>query len=206
MNTPSILFLCFMIFCLGAAIGSIVERSLKKRSTIRQPLTLSNNKLAEAGDVEIFGAWRTPANQVWLEMDGTRLDNKEALQAGQRQRLLNFVLDMRPWLDTGRPAGVSPAGTAQVVQPEKNKKGTGNKEVTPLPVLESIIQQIDKVLQAKLATSEFKDRDIQLNEGPGGIVIVKDGRNNYEGIDAIPDQQVKDLIRQAVADWEKGSR
>ncbi len=158
--------------------------------------------------------------------------DKAALQPEQYQRLLNLVLDLRPWLETTRPAAqvpeaarqpVRPAVTTatstpqpvrpvapdtaappQLLQPEKKKSALAVEEARPAPVLESIIQQIDKVLQAKLATSAFKDRGIQLVEGPGGIVIVKDGTNSYEGVDAIPDPEVKALIRQAVADWEKG--
>ena len=206
MNTTSILFLCFIIFCIGAGIGSLTERALKKRSTARPPLISSKNILAEDGDVEVFGAWRTPNNQVWLEMDGKRLDNKEALQPEQRQRLINLVLDLRPWLETTRPTKPGSEVAAQAVQPEKKKDSRGSEDIKTAPVLESIIQQIDKVLQAKLATSALKDRGIQLTEGPGGIVIVKDGINRYEGIDAISDTQVKTLIQQAVADWEKSSK
>jgi hypothetical protein len=179
----------------------------------------SNNKLVGDGDVEVFGAWRTSDNKVWLNMDGKRMDNKEALHPEQRLRLFNLVLDLRPWLETARAAAPVPAavppliqqGTSEpvaVVQPvqTKNIKNTAAGEETTPPVLESIIEQIDKVLQAKLATSPFKDRGIQLIEGPGGIVIIKDGLNKYEGVDTVPDPQVKTLIQQAVADWEKGSK
>ena len=151
-------------------------------------------------------------------MDGKRVDNKEALQPEQRQRLFNLVLDLRPWLEAARAAapvpGVVPPLVQQrtsepgaVVQPvqTKNDKNTAAGEETAPPILESIIEQIDKVLQAKLA-SPFKDRGIRLIEGPGGIVIVKDGLNRYEGVDTVPDPQVKTLIQQAVADWEKGSK
>jgi hypothetical protein len=206
MNATTILFLCAVALCIGVAIGSMMERALKRRSTALPPPAPSKDTYAEVGDMEVFGAWRTLSNQVWLEMDGKRLDNKEALQPEQRQRLLNLVLDLRPWLDTARSATSGSGAITQTAQPEKNKNLPGKKEVTPPPVLESIIQQIDKVLQAKLATSALKDRGIQLTEGPGGIVIVRDGINSYEGIDTIADPQVKTLIRQSVADWEKGTK
>jgi hypothetical protein len=206
MNTFTILFLCVVALCIGVAIGSMIERAMKKSSTVRPPSMPVKDSHAEAGDVEVFCAWRTLKNQVWLEMDGKRLDNKEALQPEQRQRLLNLVLDLRPWLDTALPAAPRSEVPVQAAQPQKNKSIPAGAEIKTAPVVESIIQQIDKVLQAKLETSALKDRGIELTEGPGGIVIVKDGTNSYEGIDGIPDPQVKTLIRQAVSDWEKGSK
>jgi hypothetical protein len=218
--TGATIFLFLVIFCIGAAIGGAIERALKRRSTPPLPISPSDkNTLAEANDVEVLSAWRTGSNKVWLAMDGTRLNDKAALQPGQYQRLLNLVLDLRPWLEMTQPAAaravaapqpVRPAAPAPVSQPPvkvEKKNGTlADETVQPAPVLDSIIQQIDKVLQAKLETSAFKERGIQLVEGPGGIVIVKDGINRFEGVDAIPDPEVKTLIRQAVADWEKGSK
>ena len=219
--TGATIFLFLVIFCIGAAIGGMIERALKRRSTPPLPISPSNiNTLAEANDVEILSAWRTGSNKVWLSMDGTRLNDKAALQPGQYQRLLNLVLDLRPWLETTQPATASAVATPQPVWPaapapavpqppvkvEKKNGAPADETVQPAPVLDSIIQQIDKVLQAKLETSPFKERGIQLVEGPGGIVIVKDGINRYEGVDAIPDPEVKTLIRQAVADWEKGAK
>jgi hypothetical protein len=220
MQITANLFLYFVIFCVGASIGALVERALKRRSAPPPPLPLSDNKTAHDGDFEVLSAWRTRSNKVWLSMDGNRLDNEAALQPEQHQRLLNLVLDLRPWLETARPAITEPAAASQPVRPaapatsaspqplpaEKKKTALAVEDVKPAPVLDSIIQQIDKVLQAKLATSAFKDRDIQLIEGPGGIVIVKDGINRYEGVDGVPDPEVKTLIRQAVADWEKGPK
>jgi hypothetical protein len=220
--TGATIFLFLVIFCIGAAIGGVIERALKRRSAPPLPVSPSDkNTLAEANDVEVLSAWRTGGNKVWLAMDGTRLNDKAALQPGQYQRLLNLVLDLRPWLETTQPAAAKAAATPQPVRPvtpapavsqppvkveKKNGALAADETAQPAPVLDSIIQQIDKVLQAKLETSAFKERGIQLVEGPGGIVIVKDGINRYEGVDAIPDPEVKTLIRQAVADWEKGSK
>jgi len=219
--TTAILFLFLIIFCIGAAIGGVIERALKIRSLPPAPLPPSNkNTLADADDVEVLSAWRSHSNKVWLGMDGTRLNDKAELQPGQYQRLLNLVLDLRSWLETVRPTtpitesaqeplppvAPVPTVTQPPVQAEK-KNGAPVVEVAPLaPALDSIIQQIDRVLQARLEASPFKDRGIQLVEGPGGIVIVKDGINRYEGVDAIPNPEIKMLIRQAVADWEKEAK
>ena len=217
--TNTILFFFLVIFCVGAAIGGVIERALKRRSSPPPPPPpAGSNTLAEADDVKVISAWRTRSNKVWLEMDGTRLNDKAALQPGQYQRLVSLIVDLRPWLETAQPAAPKPEATFQPLRPVApaptlaqpaaiRKNGAPADEAEPpAPVLDSIIQQIDKVLQAKLETSGLKDRDIQLVEGPGGIVIVKDGINRYEGVDAIPDLEVKALIRQAVADWEKSAK
>jgi hypothetical protein len=220
MNTTATIFLYLLLFLIGVAIGGIIEHALKKRSTPRPALPDTTTKLAGDGDVEVFGAWRTSENKVWLDMDGKRVDNKEALQPEQSQRLLNLVLDLRPWLETARAAVPVPEAApqqvrqvkpepgivAQPIQTKNNISTVAGEEIHPTPVLESIIEQIDKVLQVKLATSLYKDRDIRLIEGPGGIVIIKDGLNRYEGVDTVPDPQVKILIQEAVADWEKGTK
>jgi len=234
----AIIFLFVVIFCIGAAVGGLIERALKKGRSSVDPLPIpppaplapppapvaEKDTLAEEGDAEVLSAWRTSSNQVWLGMDGIRMNDKTALKPEQQQRLLALVLDLRPWLETTRPvapkpepaqpplrpATTAPAVVAQApapVQQTLKKNGTqADEKPEPAPVLDSIIQQIDKVLQEKLATSAFKERGIELVEGPGGIVIVKDGVNNYEGLEAVPDPEVKALIRQAVSDWEKGAK
>jgi hypothetical protein len=141
-----------------------------------------------------------------------RLANKDALQAEQRQRLISVVLDLRSWLEAARPsspaAAPDPVTSQQIVQPltvvsPDKPKGKAVEGVKPIPILKSIVEQIDDVLQVKILVSPFNDRKIGLVEGPGGAVIVKDGINRYEGIDTVPDPEIKALIRQAVAEWEK---
>lgn len=210
------IFWLFTSACLGAFIGGMIERQLGKRSNPPTPSFSSDNQLSKVGDIEILRAWRTSAGKIWLEMDRTRLEDNVSLQAEQRRRLLNLVLDLRPWLETipgaepkaeGQPILVTPAPPVPPpAQPEKRQEKPADGSVKPAIILKSIIEQIDDVLQVKLAATVYKDRGIQLVEGPGGFVIVKDGLNRYEGVDSVPDPEIKALIKQAVAEWEKTTR
>jgi hypothetical protein len=221
MNT-TIIFLFILSACMGAAVGAILQRAQNRRSVPSPKLPPSDlpkadtplsetpveERLASEGDVEILRAWRTLSGRTWLEMDGERLNGKEALQPDQRRRLVNLVLDLRPWLESSatvtKEADGKPHLGVSTISSEKSNK-TDIKEKKPDPVLKSIVEQIEDVLQVKLSASPYKDRDIHLTEGPGGIVLVKDRLETYEGIDAVPDPQIQALIRQAVTEWEKSS-
>jgi hypothetical protein len=214
------LFLIFVLVCMGVAVGAIIQRAQNRRaapppSQAPSSETPAGNALASEGDLEIFRAWRTLSGKIWLEMDGVRLNGKESLQADQRRRLVSMLLDLRPWLENAPaapPAAGLPAqeqGTARPLAgsvPMVRKEKPGGKEDHPEVVLKSMVDQINDVLQTKLETGPYKNRDICLTEGPGGIVLVRDGLNKYEGIEAVPDVEIQVLIRQAVTDWEKGTR
>ena len=69
----------------------------------------------------------------------------------------------------------------------------------------SIVEQVDDILQELLESSPMAETQIRLTEMPNKGVIVWVGNEYYEGINAVPDEDVKRIIRQAVKKWEEVS-
>ena len=67
----------------------------------------------------------------------------------------------------------------------------------------SIAGQVDEILQEKLVESPLANRAIRLMELPGKGMVVMVGLNQYDGVDAVPDADVRALIRSAVSEWER---
>jgi hypothetical protein len=67
---------------------------------------------------------------------------------------------------------------------------------------QSIVKQIDDILQDMIAGSPLAQRGLQLTEDPVRGVIVHIGIDRFEGIDSVPDPQARAAIRAAVQAWE----
>jgi hypothetical protein len=162
-----------------------------------------------------------------LDLDGTRA-NTSSLSPEQRRRLIEMLSLMRPWLeghaaqsmkssapppaDRPKPAPVSPALStprptqqpfdAPLGQPVAPRAPTIAKEDRPPAPANSIVTQIDTILQARLAGTPLAERGIFLTQSPEGGVIVYVGLTRYTGVDEVPDAEVKAAIRAAISEWE----
>ncbi len=200
-----IIFWFFFFALTGILIGVLIGRRIERRSKPPVEAAISSDKPIVEANPGILRAGRTPAGKIWLEMNGKHMGDKTELDPDSRQRLLNLMLELRPWLEMEKAD--SPAPVAVPVPPVVPiAPNPGKKEVPPKPVMKSIIEQINDVLQARLATSTLKDRDIQLIEGSNGSVVVQDGINRYEGLEAVPDTEITTLIRAAITEWEKSTK
>ncbi len=66
----------------------------------------------------------------------------------------------------------------------------------------SIAAQIDEILQEKLKESHQESRAIRLMELPDKGMVVLVGLEQYESVEDVPDEQVRQLIKDCVTEWE----
>ena len=65
-----------------------------------------------------------------------------------------------------------------------------------------MVSQIDAILQARIAGTSLADRGVFLAQSAQGGVNVYIGLTRYNGIDEVPDPEVKAAIRAAITEWE----
>jgi hypothetical protein len=90
---------------------------------------------------------------------------------------------------------MNPADMVQTV------KEAWDKPKVAAPGPKSIIAEVDTILQQKVIGTPFEKRGIRLLEKLDHTMLIEVGLNKYDGIDAIPSEDIRDLIRACVAEW-----
>jgi len=160
-----------------------------------------------------------------LQVDGTYIDSSSPIQ---RKRLVEILNLIRPWLD-GKPAPApSPQSTpVPTVESRLDAVSTPrpNNPPAPAPLTStpkdaapvktnkkddkapaaptSMVGQINEILQLRIAGTNLAAQGVTMLESPSGGVNVYVGINKYEGVDGVPNEEVKAAIRAAIAEWEK---
>jgi len=80
----------------------------------------------------------------------------------------------------------------RILRPKKSRSHTQ-------PV--SIAAQVDGILQGKLSRSKLKSKWIRVMELPDMGVAVKIGDEIFEGVESVPDEEVRNLIQECVEEW-----
>lgn len=161
-----------------------------------------------------------------LVLDGARVDTS-AITSDQRKRLIEVLGVMRPWLE-GKPVSTPPPPPAPAPVPDirqaastpvaapprpvtpppapasKPSKAAKKKEAEPEPAPTSIVGQINLILQAQIANTPLASRGVALLESAtGGVNVYIGVDEKYEGVEDVPDEEVKAAIRAAIAEWER---
>ena len=201
-------------FLVAALIFSVWRGASPKEEPRQQLLSDAENKVR---------LWREGGEKrLVVEMNGVSYHQGSKLKADQRQILEKLVREVQAWLGSPSTAP-NDAGPAQPVrsepvkeQPVQTQDGTSlnplkifgdalqrqNKSETGGDDL-SIVAQIDHILQTRLEGTALEDKGIQLVEGIDQGMVIEVGLDKYTDIEAVPDDEIRQLIRQSVADWEK---
>jgi hypothetical protein len=66
--------------------------------------------------------------------------------------------------------------------------------------------QINDILQVRISGTPFERRGISVSDGPDhGVLVTLDGQK-FPGVKDVPDDDVRNLIRSSVLEWEKQSK
>lgn len=98
--------------------------------------------------------------------------------------------------ERSRLAGVVKDWSAWFREPPPQPSASG----TPPPT-SGMVQAIDAILQRSLLEADVSTRGVRLVQDISGGVKVLIGVKSYE-VEDVPDEEIKRLIRQAVAEWE----
>lgn len=241
MNLTPAIILIIVAAIVGYVLGIVDSRitaSLKKKSdenaaasaaAAAQPAAEERNRLGEHTVLKVT----IDQTLKWhLELDEARQDDPSAVSPEQRQRLINIITQIRPWIDGKTAQSNAPVQAAQpapepiparTVSPVVQAQAAASSNTAPkVDVMRglrslltndvkapgfgknsSIVAMIDEVLQAKLLGTSLLSQAIRLEEGAMGEVIVFVGRNSYNGVDAVPDPEIRAIIKSAISDWEK---
>lgn len=210
----------------GAAIGSLLVYLFTNRSGRQEAK-------AGDGDVVVlarFLRFKT-GGRVIPEIGSKRFHSPAEMSEVQREGFSRLLNQMQAWLGLekdvpgqveahphfppseststiapSRPLANEPAESFR--RPSMNPIDTLARavqtDIGKIPAAQkSIAAQIDEVLQEKMAGTPLEKRGISLLDHPGQGVLVRVGLDQYDGIDAVPDEEIRDLIRSAAAEWEK---
>jgi hypothetical protein len=179
------------------------------------------NPPAPSDEIPVLDVSLNSAGQLQLKLDGQHVD-ATTMNVEQRKRIIAVLTQMRPWLDAPKsvqspppPARPRPAPSPTRVSPSENIAGakpspmptptsTSDKaKDEPASAPQSIVEQIDLILQTQITGTPLMEKGIRLMESPEGGVIVWVGMNKYQGVEEVPDEEIKAAIRAAISVWEK---
>lgn len=201
------------------------EEEQEKKEQPAPPVNLETRTVDDPGLMRI----KNENGSFVLDLDGRRV-NPISLSSDQRRRLIDMLNIIRPWLEgrsapapaarpfsppvsapttlderldaIGSPAAQSMPAPPQPAKPATPRSSTIAKEDRPAAPANSIVSQIDAILQERLAGTPLEERGIFLAQSQEGGVIVYVGLTRYNGIDDVPDPEIKAAIRAAISEWE----
>lgn len=219
LTTLGILVAVWVVGYLLGLLEAFIKNSKKeaKEDKIAPAESQADGEMSHALEVlepEVLAIFERMSGALKLRLDGEIVEYTSDLSTEQRERLLNLVISLRPWLDTQKiekplaplPAdgkistmsiSTTPAADAKIDLDARAEEIIHSKL--------SMVEQIDRILQKKLDGSPMEQRGIRLRSAISGGLLIQIGLEEYDAIEKIPEQAIQDIIREASAEWEKNA-
>lgn len=170
-------------------------------------------------EISVLDVSMDSAGKMRLKLAGERIE-ASTINSDQRKRIIAVLTQIRPFLEAStqssptpppaqpRPAShpkeVPSAAPSPVVAPSPSSKpaASSGKAKDEPAAPQSIVEQIDSILQTQIASTSLMERGIRLQESPEGGVLVWVGMEKFEGVNEVPDEQIQAAIRAAISVWE----
>lgn len=217
MDVTGAILLALIGVVIGFLLGALVF-TLRRESS-PQP---ASRKLVLSDEKDDLRIWRDGKDaSLVIEIEGASYHRESDLDAEQSRRLTRLINELRAFMRAPSPPPVPPPSAQTeslkpaVTQPAGEGKRTSlnpfqifTRSLRPLEkagpddIDKSIVAQIDEILQESLEGTNLADQDIHLLEGPDQGMLIEVGLERYTDIEAVPEAEIRGLIRQAVSEWE----
>lgn len=204
------------------------EEAEEKKNNPPMPATPVTVKVDDPGLMRI----KNESGYITLDLDGTRVDTAALSVDQRKRliEMLNVIrpwlegkpapavvpapapapivtqapppLPSKPAIPTPTVSTPRPAPVPQPPATPAGKSAANAKAEETQPKAIGIVGQIDTVLQARLIGTALEGRGIYLSNSPEGGVVVNVGLDKYNGIDDVPDPEIKAALRAAITEWE----
>jgi len=201
----------YLLGLLEAAIKNSGKKSSEKSSDapeLEKQDDMPDADIPEVLETEVLAIFQRISGAFKLRLDGKIIEYPSDINAQERKMLLAVLRNLRPWVEEKKekPAPL-PADEKIITNPVVSAADSESKADETLEELAfqkmSMREQVDSILQKKLEDHPLASRGIRLGTAPSGGLLFQIGLDEYEWIDDIPDQAVQEIIREAIAEWEK---
>lgn len=221
--TPIFLVLAALIGLLvGLLVSSLTSSSRESKSSSQAE---PPKEMQQEGFGEALRLWYSPSGKkVITQLDGEYYRDFLTLSPEQKSRVMKMLTlwsywagempKIRPHAPETAAAGADKATTPEpakaqaVLEPSVAEaiqavEENAAEEKPEADKPKTIAGQISLIIDQLLEGNPLKEKGIRLIENSHQGVDVWIGLEKFDGIDAIPYPEVQQLIRQAVAQWEK---
>lgn len=205
-----LIFIAVIGVAIGFAIGALFFNTRNERPSEESQLD------RHAGMEELAHLWwDKTGKRLHVEVNGHTIQRAEDLTPIQKIRVqmaLRELGGLDREVDKERDAApeLSESGVPTVAPAESERTSfnplqfftRSSSSESPEPP-KSIAAQIDAILAERIAGTEWEARGLRVMELPEKGVVVLVGLEQYDSVDSVPDEEIRNLLQDCVAEWER---